>query len=59
MSLVHETDYGTPRANGTALVELELNMKTPVIYDPDPTDPEKRVVNQEATFAAGPTVNSA
>ena len=27
-------------------------MKTPVIYDPDPADPDKRVVNQEATLAA-------
>ena len=27
-------------------------MKTPVIYDTDPADPEKRVVNQEATLAA-------
>ena len=28
-------DYGTPRINGTALLELALNMKTPVIYDTD------------------------
>ncbi len=27
-------------------------MKTPVVYDPDPADPNKRVVNQEATLAA-------
>ena len=27
-------------------------MKTPVIYDPDPADSEKRVVNYEATLAA-------
>ncbi len=27
-------------------------MKTPVIYDPDPEDSEKRVVNPEATLAA-------
>src|SRR5437879_7968186 len=27
-------------------------MKTPVLYDPDPADPDKRVVNQEATLAA-------
>ena len=27
-------------------------MKTPVIYDPDPADPDKRVVNQDATLAA-------
>ena len=41
-----------PGANGTWLLELALNMKTPVIYDPDPADPDKRVVNQEATMAA-------
>ena len=46
------SEYGTPRANGTWLFELALNMKTPVIYDPDPGDPDKRVVNQEATLAA-------
>ena len=27
-------------------------MKSPVIYDPDPTDSDKRVVNQEETLAA-------
>ena len=26
-------EYGTQRANGTKLLELALNMKTPVIYD--------------------------
>ncbi len=46
------SDYGTPRANGTWLLELALNMKTPVIYDPDPDDSDKRVVNHEATLAA-------
>jgi SAM-dependent methyltransferase len=51
-SVAATSDYGTPRANGTGLLELALNMKTPVIYDPDPTDPDKRVVNQEATLAA-------
>ena len=46
------SDYGTERAGGLWLLELALNMKTPVIYDPDPADPDKRVVNQEATLAA-------
>ncbi|WP_238602679.1 DEAD/DEAH box helicase family protein [Fimbriiglobus ruber] len=46
------SDFGTSRANGLWLFELALNMKTPVIYDPDPMDPDKRVVNQEATLAA-------
>jgi len=51
-SVAATSDYGTPRINGTTLLELALNMKTPVIYDPDPADSEKRVVNQEATLAA-------
>ncbi len=45
-------DYGTPRANGTTLFEQALNMKSPVIYDPDPNDSEKRVVNPTETLAA-------
>jgi N12 class adenine-specific DNA methylase len=44
--------YGTARANGTWLLELALNMKTPLITDPNPADPDKRVVNQEDTLAA-------
>ncbi|MGL6076735.1 MAG: DEAD/DEAH box helicase family protein [Fimbriiglobus sp.] len=45
-------DFGTERANGNWLLELALNMKTPVIYDPDPGDPDKRVVNPDASLAA-------
>jgi N12 class adenine-specific DNA methylase len=45
-------DYGTARANGLWLLDLALNMKSPVVYDPDPADPDKRVVNQEQTLAA-------
>ena len=42
-----------PRANGTWLLELALNLKTPVIYDTVTNgDREERVVNQEATLAA-------
>ena len=51
-SVAATSDYGTPRIGGTSLLELALNMKTPVIYDPDPDDPDKRVVNQDATLAA-------
>ncbi len=51
-SVAAKSEFGTERANGTWLLELALNMKTPVIYDPDPADPDKRVVNQEATLAA-------
>ncbi|HLI62964.1 MAG TPA: DEAD/DEAH box helicase family protein, partial [Terriglobales bacterium] len=51
-SVAAKSEYGTPRANGTWLLELALNMKTPTVYDPDPGDPERRIVNQEATLAA-------
>ena len=45
--------YGTARANGTWLLDLALNMKTPVIYDTIQNgDREERVVNQGATWAA-------
>src|SRR5581483_9919155 len=47
------SEYGTGRANGTWLLELALNMKTPTIYDTIQNgDREERVVNQEATMAA-------
>ncbi len=51
-SVAATAEYGTARANGAWLLELALNMKTPVVYDPDPNDSEKRVVNQEQTLAA-------
>ena len=46
------SDYGTSRASGLWLLDLALNMRTPVIYDPVPGDPDKRQVNQEQTLAA-------
>jgi N12 class adenine-specific DNA methylase len=47
------SEYGSPRANGTWLFELALNMKSPTIYDTIQNgDREERVVNQEATMAA-------
>lgn len=47
------SEFGTARANGVWLLELALNMKTPVIYDTvSDGDKEERVVNQEATLAA-------
>ena len=47
------SEFGTARANGTWLMELALNMKTPTIYDTiDHGDREERVVNQEDTLAA-------
>lgn len=52
-SVAATSEVGTPRANGTWLLELALNMKTPVIYDTLMAgDREERVVNQEATLAA-------
>ncbi len=52
-SVAATSEFGTPRANGTGLLELALNMKTPTIYDIiDDGDREQRVVNQEATLAA-------
>jgi N12 class adenine-specific DNA methylase len=47
------SEYGTARANGTWLLELALNMKSPTIYDTiQDGNREERVVNQEATMAA-------
>jgi N12 class adenine-specific DNA methylase len=52
-SVAATAEYGTPRANGVALLEQALNLKTPVIYDTiQAGDREERVVNQEATLAA-------
>ena len=52
-SVAATSDYGTPRANGTWLLDLALNMKSPTIYDTiDHGDREERVVNQEDTMAA-------
>ncbi len=52
-SVAATSEYGTLRAGGTWLLELALNMKTPVIYDTVVTgDREEKVVNQEATLAA-------
>ena len=52
-SVAATSDYGTARANGTWLLELALNMKSPTIYDViDHGDKEERVVNREETMAA-------
>ncbi|NUQ50791.1 MAG: helicase, partial [Phycisphaerae bacterium] len=52
-SVAATSDYGTHRANGTWLLELALNMKSPTIYDViDHGDREERVVNREETMAA-------
>lgn len=52
-SVAATSEFGTNRANGTWLLELALNMKSPTIYDTiQAGDREERVVNQEATMAA-------
>ena len=52
-SVAATAEYGTPRANGTWLLDLALNLKTPVIYDTVYNgDREERVVNQDDTLAA-------
>jgi N12 class adenine-specific DNA methylase len=52
-SVAATSEYGTPRANGTWLFDLALNMKTPVIYDTiQAGDREEKVVNPEETLAA-------
>ena len=55
-SVAATSEFGTARANGTWLLVLALNRKTPTIYDTiDHGDREERVVNQEATMAAAPS----
>ena len=52
-SVAATSEFGTPRINGTTLLELALNMKSPTIYDTiDEGGHEQRVVNQEETMAA-------
>ena len=52
-SVAATAEFGTARANGTWLLDLALNMKTPVIYDTVHHEGrEERVVNQEETLAA-------
>jgi N12 class adenine-specific DNA methylase len=52
-SVAATADFGTTRAGGPWLLELALNMKTPVIYDTvRDGGREERVVNQEETLAA-------
>ena len=52
-SVAATSEFGTARANGTGLLELALNMKSPTIYDAiDLGDRQERVVNQDETMAA-------
>ena len=52
-SVAATAEYGTARANGTWLLELALNMKTPTVYDLTQVDgKDVRVVNPDQTLAA-------
>ena len=52
-SVAATSEYGTARANGTGLLELALNMKTPTVYDVTEVDGrDVRVVNPDETLAA-------
>ena len=53
-SVAATADYGTGRVNGTALLDLALNLKTPVIYDTvtSAAGGDQRVVNPTETLAA-------
>jgi N12 class adenine-specific DNA methylase len=52
-SVAATSEYGTARANGTWLLDLALNMKTPIIYDTvNHGGREERVVNHDVTLAA-------
>ena len=52
-SVAATAEFGTARANGTWLLELALNLKSPTIYDVIQDGGRKqRVVNQEATMTA-------
>jgi N12 class adenine-specific DNA methylase len=51
-SVAVTSDYGTSRASGLWLLDLALNLRSPIIYDPVPGDPDKRMVNQEETLKA-------
>ena len=44
--------YGTGDVKATTLIELALNLKNPTVYKPNPDDPDRRVVDQDATAAA-------
>ncbi|MFL5328566.1 MAG: DEAD/DEAH box helicase family protein [Gemmataceae bacterium] len=49
-SVAATSEFGTARMGGARLLELALNMKTPVVYDTIAND--ERVVNQEETLSA-------
>ena len=44
--------YGTNRMNALTLFAQALNQQVPTVYDPDPRDRDKRIVNQAETLTA-------
>ncbi|MDR5727410.1 MAG: DEAD/DEAH box helicase family protein [Terriglobia bacterium] len=44
--------YGTNRVNALTLFAEALNQQVPTVYDPDPRDRDRRIVNQKETLAA-------
>jgi N12 class adenine-specific DNA methylase/adenine-specific DNA methylase len=51
-SVGNTTEWGTPRCSAISLIDDSLNLRTPTVYDPHPTDRDKRVINPAATEAA-------
>lgn len=51
-SVASRKEWGTERVPATQLLEDALNQIATTVYDPDPADPEKRVVNDKQTIAA-------
>ena len=51
-SVGNTTEWGTPRCSALSLLDDSLNLRTPTVYDPHPTDRDKRVINPAATEAA-------
>lgn len=43
--------WGTSRMSADALFLITLNQEVPTIYDPDPEDPDRAVVNKKETLA--------
>ena len=44
--------YGTNRVNALTLFAQALNQQVPTVYDPDPRERDKRIVNQAETLTA-------
>ncbi|HYL22508.1 MAG TPA: hypothetical protein VEU74_12155 [Gemmatimonadales bacterium] len=51
-SVAARKEWGTERAPAIRLIEDALNQIATTVYDPDPADSKKRVVNERETIAA-------